>query len=287
MGIGMLLVVLGLVVHQFEAILVKNYGKKYGRGGMFFNAIICIFAMIYFFITDKNTLQFHRGILIYGLINSVAYAAGFYTAYVTYRIGSYGLTNLFSSFGVILITFYGIIFLGEPTTVTTYVAFSMILVSLFLMNYQKRGENSEKITFKWVIYVILMVLSNVAIAIIGRMQFGVFGDAYKNEFLIISLGGAAISLLVFGLIFERNSFKTTIKYGLIYGAGAGVLNGINNLLILVTYNYLPISFTSPVNTGLGLALSFLISVIFYRERFNRRQIASVVIGVAAVVLMSF
>jgi len=100
MGIGMLLVVLGLVVHQFEAIIVKYHGKKHGKGGMFFNAIICLFSMIYFFITDTGGLQFPKGIVIYGLINSIMYALGFYSAYIAYKTGSFGLTRLFTSFGV-------------------------------------------------------------------------------------------------------------------------------------------------------------------------------------------
>ena len=45
--IGMLFVMGSLVSHQLETMIVKRYGDKYGKGGMFFNAIICIFAMIY------------------------------------------------------------------------------------------------------------------------------------------------------------------------------------------------------------------------------------------------
>ena len=287
MGIGMLLVVLGLLVHQFEAMIVKHYGNKHGKGGMFFNAIICLFAMIYFFITDTGGLQFQKGIIIYGLINSTMYAVGFYSAYAAYKTGSFGLTRLFTSFGVIISTFYGIIFLNEPTSIFTYIAFIMILISLFLMNYNKQEENTQKITLKWVINVILTVVSNAAIAVIGRIQFGLFGDTYKNEFLIISLAGAAISLLILGVIFERNSFKATIKNGIFYGAAAGIFNGINNLLILVTYNYLPISFTSPVKSGLGMVISFLMSIFLYKEKFTRRQLVSAGIGIVAVVLMNY
>jgi len=287
MGIGMLLVVLGLVVHQFEAIIVKYHGKKHGKGGMFFNAIICLFSMIYFFITDTGGLQFPKGIVIYGLINSIMYALGFYSAYIAYKTGSFGLTRLFTSFGVIFSTFYGIIFLNEPTSLFTYIAFLMVVISLFLMNYNKQNENSQKISIKWVINVILIVVCNAAIAIIGRMQFGVFCDTYKNEFLIISFAGAAISLFVLGIIFERTSFKATIKNGFIYGAVAGIFNGINNLLILITYNYLPISFTSPVKSGLGMVISFLMSIFLYKEKFTRRQLISAGIGIGAVILMNY
>ena len=129
--IGMMLVITGVTMHQIETIFVKNYGKKYGKGGMFFNAIICLFAMIYFFITDKNGLQFPKGIWIYGIVNSIMYATGFYTGYAAYKTGSFGFTKLFVSFSAIFSIFYGIIFLKEPTSVIMYVAIAMIFLSVF------------------------------------------------------------------------------------------------------------------------------------------------------------
>ena len=281
----MLLIFLGLFANQFETILIKSYGAKRGKGGMFFNAIVCLFAMIYFFLSDKGGLQFPLGIVVYGLINSTMYATGFYTMYVALSLGSFGLTKLFMSFGIIISTFYGIVFLNEPTSPLTYIAFTMIMLSLFMMNYQK-DDGGQKITLKWVIYMLLVVASNAIISIIGRMQFGDYGDQFNNEFLIISLGGGALYLFIMGLIFERDSLKSTFKNGFLYGAGAGVFNGINNLLTLVTYNYLAISFTSPVRAGLGMILSFLVSIILYREKFSKRQIISVIIGIVAVILMN-
>lgn len=284
--IGMLLVAGSLTAHQLEVMLVKRYGKKYGKGGMFFNAIICLFAMIYFFITDTGGLVFAKGIWGYGIVNSLMYATGFYAAYVAFKIGSFGLTRLFTSFGVIISTFYGIIFLNEPTSLLTYISLAMILVSLALMNYSKSEGTRQKITLKWVIYVLLIIISNAAIAIIGRMQHGVYGDVYKNEFLIISLAGAAISLFALGAVFERESFKETLRHGIIYGASAGVCNGINNLFVLITYNYLPISFTSPLKSGLGIVISFVVSIALYKEKFGRHQVVGVIIGALAVVLMN-
>ena len=285
--IGLSFVLCGIIVNQLEAIFVKRYGQKHGKGGMFFNAIICLFATIYFFVTDKGGLHFPKEILIYGLINSAMYAVGFYTVYIAFKTGSFGLTRLFTSFGVIISTFYGIIFLKEPTSIFTYIALGMIFVSLFLVNYQRNEKKAQKISIIWVLCVLFNVISGSAIAIIGRMQFGIFGDAYKNEFLILSLGGAALYLLILGVLFEKNSFRTTIKYGALYGAAAGIFNGIANLITLVVYNYLPISFMTPFRSGLGLVINFLVSVLFYKEKLSKCQLVSVAIGVAAVVLMNF
>lgn len=283
---GMILVFALVFAHQFEVILVKQYGKNHGKCGMFFNAIICLFAMFYFLISGKGTFSANKLIFVYGFVNSVMFAIGFYSTYIAYKIGSFGLTKLFSSFGVIIPVFYGIIFLNERATFVTYIALIMILVSLFLANYQKQEGNTQKITLKWAICVLITVVSNAAITIIGRMQFEIFGDTYENEFLIISFAGAAIYLFLLSLIIERDSLKTTIKHGLVYGAGAGIFNGINNLLTLMVYNYLPLSFISPVKTGLIMVMNFFVAVLVYKEKFKGRQIISVVVGAMAVVLMS-
>lgn len=287
MGISMLLIFAGLLVHQFEAMIVKHYGKKYGAGGMVFNAVICLFSMLYFLITDKGGLQYPTMIILLGLINSTMYAIGFYTAYQAYRMGSFGLTRLLGSFGVIITIFYGIVFLKEPTTPYTYIALVLIFASVFLMRYQKEETGREvNISVKWVLMVVLTILSNAFIAILGRIQVGMFKGEYKNEYLMISLGGAAILLIVMGFVFEKDKLVSTIKNGFLYGMFAGMFNGITNFLTLVTYSYVPISISAPVKTGLGMVISFLVSVIIYKEKFSRRQLIGVAIGIVAVVLMN-
>jgi multidrug transporter EmrE-like cation transporter len=67
---------------------------------------------------------------------------------------------------------------------------------------------------------------------------------------------------------------------------AGLCNGIGNWLNLTSYNYLDLSVSVPIKTGAGLVLSFLISLIVYKERFSTRQIIAVVLGVLAVVLIN-
>ena len=284
--IGMLLILAGLTCHQAEAMLVRAHGKKHGAGGMHFNAIICLFAMIYFFVTDKNGLEFPPQIWLYGIANCFMYATGFYTAYLAFKLGSFGLTKLLSSFAGIISVFYGIVFLKEPTNPITYVALVLIFLSVFLMNYKKRDKKTGKFSAGWIVCVLLTIISNGFISIIGKTEHDLMGDAFNNEFLIISLGGAAVMLFILGFIFDRGDIKSTFKYGFVYGAMAGIFNGINNLLALITYSYLPLSFISPVKTGLGIVFAFIVSLLFYREKFTRMQGASVVIGIIAVVLMN-
>ena len=49
-----LLIAASIFAHQIEAIAVKRYGDKKGKGGMFFNSFLCLFAVIYFVVSAFN-----------------------------------------------------------------------------------------------------------------------------------------------------------------------------------------------------------------------------------------
>lgn len=285
--IGLTLTMGSVFAHQAETMTIKRYGDKYGKGGMFFNAILCLFAVVFFLASDKGGLVFPLGVVVFGVINSVLYAVGFYSGYLAYVSGSFGLTRLITSFTCIIPIFYGIFFAGETQPPIFYIAIVLILVSLFLMRFQKAdADNKVKFSVKWILSVVFVIISNGFISVLGKMQHTAFGDTYKNEFLIITFIGSAFWLFLMGFIFERKSFKSTIKYGVLYGAVAGLCNGINNWLNLTSYNYLDLSVSVPIKTGAGMALSFLVSLIIYKERFSVRQIIAVIIGTLAVVLIN-
>lgn len=285
--LGMLVLAAGLLSNQIEAMIVKRYGAKHGNGGMFFNMILCLSATIYFLVTDQGGFVLPTGVLVYGLINSVMYAVGFYFGYVAFRTGSFGLTRLFTSFSGILTIFYGVIGLQEPVNPLMILAVVLVFVSVFLMRYEKNtAKEKTGCSAKWVISIVLVVVSNAMISVIGKMQHNAFSDTYKNEYLIVSFVGSALWLAIMGVLFERNALKSTIKHGLLYGFAAGIFNGVNNLFSIIAYNFFPISVLSPVKTGLGMVIGFVISVLVYKEKFSRRQIAAVILGILAVILIN-
>lgn len=284
---GLSLVFSSALAHQAEVMTVKRYGDKHGQGGMFFNAILCLFAVVFFLFSDKGGLVFPSGVVAFGLANSGLYAIGFYTGYLSYIYGSFGLTRLVTSFVCIIPIFYGIVFERETQGVIFYVAVALILASLFLMRFQKNsGEGKTQFSLKWIISVIFVIISNGFITVLGKMQHSAFGDTYKNEYLIVTFIGSAFWLFLMGFILERKSFKSTIKFGVVYGAVAGLFNALNNWLTLTTYNYMAISISAPLKTGISLVLSFLVSLIVYKERFSARQILAVVLGTVAVVMIN-
>ena len=226
---GALILAIEQIIQQGEGMVVRHYGKKYGSGGMFFNAVICFFGMIFFFVTDKEGLIFTSEVLGYGLLSCLMFATGFYMAYVSYRTGPFMLTRLLSSFSGLITIFYGIVVLKEKASVFTYLGIFLVFVCVFLMRYQKYSPIDERrkrgFSLVWIISIVLNIASNGLIGVISRTQQIRFNHAYDNEFMIISFGGASIALLIFELIKEGTSFKDTLKYSVLYGTIGGLCNG--------------------------------------------------------------
>ncbi len=280
------LIAASLIAHQLEVIVVKSYGDKKKNGGEFFNAIICFFSMLFFIITDKDGFYFPLPLFIYGLLSCLGYAAGFYFTYLALSCGSYANTKMVSSLGTVLAVLYGTFYLGESSNVITWLAVALIVLAIFMMNSGKKidGESACGFSFKWLTYVLLSVAGNFVITVVKREQQLYFGGACDNEFLIISLFGAFLFLFVYGLFVDRKRLGVALKSGLLHGALAGVCNGVSNLLSIITLLYVPISLLSPINAGGGLLLAFFVSLLLYKEKFTKKQMLSVFIGVLALVL---
>lgn len=282
---GTLLIVLEQFIVQSESMIVRRYGKKYGDGGMFFNAFICLFASVFFLLTDKGGLYFPKELWLYGIISCILFATGFYTMYVALATGSYVGAKMFSGFSGIIPITYGILFLKESASATTYIATALIFLSVFLRAYQKPGSNKNESTpLKWYIYLLLSAISNGFISVISRMQQIRFDHAYDNEFMIISFLGSFAFLFTMGLIKERGKLFHVAKYGILYGAGAGLFNGANNLVNLMIFLYLPISLSTPLRQGFGILVGFVIAKFLYKETYTKRELLSIIIGGIAVIL---
>ena len=292
---GYLLIVVFTVLQLMESVFVRSYGKRHGEGGLLMNAVIAFFAAAFFFVNDlliaRNGFYFPGEMIPIALVNALLYAAGFYSAYVAFMIGPYGLTRLISSFSLMFPIFYGIFVLKEETDIFTYLGIGLIISAMVLINLKKKQKTDEEkdengVSLKWLIYMITCVFSNGFIAILTRTQQIKFNDACSNEFQMISIGGSFLILLVRGLITDRDKLKYIMKKGILYGAGSGLCCGIKNFVLLAVYLFLPLSTVSPLKTGMSMIASFLFAVLFYKEKYSIKQKIGVVCGVLAVVILA-
>lgn len=208
--IGYLYVILCKLLNQAEGMLTRRYSKKHGDGGMFFNAVVCLFSMVFFVLTDKNGLCFTKDILIYGLISAVMFALGFYSLYRALQLGSYMLTIMISSFSGVVFLLYALIHLKEDASFFRYIAIILSFASVTVINLGKKDKTKTAFSLKWLIWSLVCLLSNGFISIINREQQLLFDAKLDNEFMILSLGGSFVLLMILGMCLERKQFRSVI-----------------------------------------------------------------------------
>lgn len=285
--LGYLLILLWLVFNIGEGVVVKHYAKNHSSGGMLMNGVICFFACIFFLLTDKDGFSMPLALLPYGLASMLCYASGFYSMFLAYKYGSFGLTGLITKFSLFFPVIYGIIFLEEQTSVFTYVGFLVLIISTVIITPRKKEDDLKRsFSVKWLIALIVTVVSNGFISILTKMQQIRFDNAVSNEFLVLSLGGATLFLVTFGLVNERHSLKEFMKSGIGYGAAAGFCNGAKNLITVFIYLLLPISIVTPIKSSVGTVATFVIATLLYKEKYTGKQKIGVALGALAAVLFA-
>ena len=147
-----LLILLASCTSLTQGIIIKKYNGKYKKGSFIFNAMLSLFSMFFFLIsdliTDPEKLTFTAELMPYAITAGILYAVATILTYIALQIGSFVLSLLIISYSIMLTTAYGILFLNEPTTVYTWLGFVLIVISLFLFRGRSDGKK-KKFSFRF------------------------------------------------------------------------------------------------------------------------------------------
>lgn len=282
---GYLLIVLKTISNISESVLIKKYNAKHSAGGLFFTGIISLFALGFFFVSDKDGFNSPAGMLPLACIYGAIFCITYFLTFVALASGSFTLSMLIVSYSLIFPILYGIIFLHEQVSLFTYIGFALLMISLFFVRGNK-DDKEKKISVKWIISVVLVTLGNGLLAVIQKIQQLKFNNECNNEFMIVGLAVSVTVLLTGGIIKDRKQLKEIIRYGIPYAGTAGVANGVNNLLTIIVNNLLPLSIVSPVSAGMKIVISFLSATLLFKEQYMKRQVLGVGIGVLALIFLN-
>lgn len=282
---GYLLIILKTVANIGESVLIKKYNARHSAGGMFFTGILSLFALAFFLITDKNGFVFPSGMLPYAVSYGLIYCISYFLTFVAIACGSFTLSMLIITYSLVFPILFGIIFLHEPVSAFTCIGFVLLMVSLFFVRGDK-DEKEKKLSAKWLISIVIVMLGNGLLAIIQKVQQLRFNNECNNEFMIVALAVSAFVLLAGGIIKDRKQLKEIMRYGVPYAGTAGLANGVNNFLTIAVNNLLPLSVVSPVCSGMRIVFSFLSATVLFKEKYLKRQIVGVGMGVIALVFLN-
>ena len=283
--LNVIILILIILTVSGQNIVKKPYTNKVGgKGAYFFTMLVSLGSMLFFIRTSKG-LRFDPAFLPYSIGFGVCYALCSVCLVLAIACGPLSLTSLFSSFSLMIPTFYGLLFLKDPVGKWFYLGLVLLCASLFLTN-KKQETESMRFSFKWLIYVLLVVAGNGMCTVVQKMEQMTFDGGYKNEFMIVALGFVTAVMLVMTLLTERKELKVYAKAGWHWGLFCGLMNGLANMLVMVLTNRMAASLMYPMISAGGLVVTYLVARFIYRESLSKTQFAGFVIGLAAVVFLS-
>ena len=280
-----LLLIICIFATSGQNIFKKQYNSKVKNGVFCFNAISSFFALLFFAVPALvNGFEFQIGLIGYSLAYAISYVVTLVCIYLAILWGGFGMTSLIYSYSTVIPTLYAILFLDEKMNLLIGVGFLALVISLFLTNTDR--SVADKVTVKWVVVLLLAFLSNGMCAVTQNLQQIAFGGAYKNEFMVLALVIVEIVFWVLVLWKDKSFLKESFQKGLLPAAACGICNGATNLLVMFLLGMMASSILFPAISAGGIIISFVFSVLVYREPFGVRQGIGVTFGIVAMVLLN-
>jgi len=266
-----------------QSVVKKPYTKKTKGGGVFlFNTLVSCMALLFFAVTSKG-LRFDPAVIPYSVGFAATYTIASVFSVLAIANGPLSLTSLVTSFSLMIPTLYGLILLKDPIGLGFLPGMLLLATSLALIN---KPDKNAKLSFKWVVFVLLAFLGNGLCTVAQNMQQRAFAGAYKSEFMIAAYAMAAASMLVMALVKERENLKLNIKAGWYLAPLCGGLNGMVNLFVMILSARMAVSLMFPLISAGGLVVTYLVSRFVYKEKLTKLQFAGFLLGAAAVVFLN-
>lgn len=275
---------LSVIATTLQSVFKKKVNSVCPGKEISISFVITFFAFLYFLIfSDKS--GFTAEILPYAAALAVCYAIAAATGVLAIGCGSMAFTHIILAYSRIIPIFYSLIFLNEKVNSIQITGLVFLGLSL-IFTYYKRDNTGSGITFKWLVYVILLFVSNGMCSVFIRMQQIRFNNKVDGIFMVTSLVMVLVILLVIAIIREGKGILDVFRKGIGWCGVCGASNGVANYFSLLCLPLMAGSVFYPVSSAGDLVLTLLFSLIIFKERFSKNQIVGFFLGILSMVLIN-
>ncbi|WP_455381765.1 EamA family transporter [Salinispira pacifica] len=202
--------------------------------------------------------------------------------------GPMSFASLFFSLGLLLPVLAGVLFWGESATALQLIGLLLLVVTLYLISGSSVSRTGS-VDLRWALFTGAAFIGNGAVLTIMKEHQILLHGRQIREFLMIAfLVAAGLSGIL--LFVQKGRGESTRHMGrsvfLFIAAAAAVTTAFGNVLNLYLSTRISGVIQFPVVNGGVVLISSALSFILYRERIAVRGISGLVLGVAALVLVS-
>ncbi len=272
----------------FQKVCQDRYNARRDSGVFLFSGMISFFAMCFFMAVNRNWV-WSSELIVPAVAFGLSYAAATVFVVLAIKCGSLAKTTLITSYSLMVPALAGLIVLREPLGVPMLVGMVLLVLSLWLTNYRKKTADApkEKITAKWVIFVLLGFIGNGMCSTVQKLTPHFLGsDINQNLYMIAALGLSSVVLITASFLTKETNLKATLKIGAPLALLDGLFNGAVNYLAIYLNQFIPASVMFPVLSAGEIILIVPYSLLVRREKFTAAQWVGFGVGVVSVVLLN-
>ena len=239
-----------------------------------FMYLICFIAYLFFALSTGISLYTVLLGVVFGLVTNLSNVFKI-RALAT---GPMHITILITTASMIIPTISGAIFFNEAFSIAKLIALILLVLFIFFASKQDDGMVANK---KWIIYCISTFLF---MGIIGVLQKIHQNSSHKNE-LFAFLTVAFLCSLIFAFVLsKKEKAETKInKKQIIFALLCGVCTFTMNVINLKLSGIMPSQVFFPLVNGSSIILSSLMSLFFFKEKADKRQIICLIGGIISLI----
>ena len=272
----------------FQKVCQDRYNAKRDSGVFFFSGMISFFAMCFFMAVNRNW-AWSGELVLPAIAFGLSYAAATVFVVLAIKCGSLAKTTLITSYSLLVPAFAGLIVLRESISGFMIAGIVLLVLSLWLTNYRKTEPDApkEKVTFKWIIFVLLAFVGNGMCSTVQKLTPHYLGvDVNQNLYMIAALGISSVTLITASFLTKETELKVTLRIGSPLALFCGIFNGAVNYLAIYLNQFIPASVMFPVLSAGEIILVVPYALLIRREKFTVVQWAGFGVGVASVILLN-
>ena len=281
-----------IILYSFQTLFQTLYSKHYTKGASLAGSVFCFVESFLIFVVTLafNGFKIHLSLptVILGVLNALMLYIFNIGVIRGTRLGSYAFLNMILVFGSILVpAFYSLVILKDPFRWYMWVGLVLMLVSITLMNIKGVSlKGSQKMYY---VFLVLLFFSNGFYCTFLKVQ-EVFTPAESKEMIMLTFLLTSIPSGI-SLLRERQKdpeikpFNMNKKALLFLSCALlSAALAINALIFIMPMINVVVLFV--VQAGGAMLLSFLYSVILFREKMDPIKVVAVVVAIVSMTLMS-
>lgn len=225
--------------------------------------VILIFSIIVFIFLGDGFENLNLKTIIFIILSGITTALLWICYFKALSLADVSKVTPVDKLSIVVTLILSAIFLNEKITIIKIVSMIFMIIGTFLM-VNRKEKNGEG---KWLLFAILTALFTSLATILGKI-----GIKDINPNLGTMLRTIIILVIIWGVIFVKKEYKDINKLtgkNIIFIALSGVSTGLSWLFYFMALKDGEASVVFPIEK-LSAAVAILISVIFLKEKLNKK-----------------